>query len=573
MADFFVFEKDASGVVASHPPAVSLPVIAAPVPEEQQATKFNAIRDPLVVLGCKDVPDNHFEFDSSFVLPRAARGFTKLGNFLKAHQARDEARRFPPSALFGHADPTGLPGYNRMLSGRRATAVYGVLTKKPAIWEDLFSNSFGGDVWGRKSEQHMLSISLVTLQSSGLPEAPFYQDAIDGAKTEATRKSTAAAISAWRQARGFPPGNTLGAAQRRLLFEEYMDAICNGPGFRLLPTDFIAKGQGGPALRGDVMGCGEFNPRFLLAEAAVKAAEKNPALRELRNEQYAVNRRVIIYVFEHGTEIGVAKWPCPIARSLDGSACEKRFWSDGKKRRAEAEDERTFGEAMTHLEADEAGQLVERPIEQTGNTMACRFYHGFARRSPCETKLKEWVIRFQIPDVKGRLVPLKNRRFVAVLGESSSAPELRGTSDERGVVRLPVINDHKHEMRLKIDTGPEPPPPEGDAPAAADDPAAESRFVAVRLAASHLEFRDTGNQRGLEQRLYNLGFGEHPPGTWSTEELARARAAFRRRFGLPPAADPETDASDVDERIVFEHDLAGLAEPPPDSDAPSPADA
>src|SRR5262245_29597365 len=113
MADFFIFEKDASGIVASHPPTVTLPVIAAPVPEEQNSKNFNAVRDPLVILGCKELPDDHFEFDSSFVLPRSARAFTKLGDFLKAHQARDEAKRFPPSAVFGHADPTGRPGYNR----------------------------------------------------------------------------------------------------------------------------------------------------------------------------------------------------------------------------------------------------------------------------------------------------------------------------------------------------------------------------------------------------------------------------------------------------------------------------
>jgi hypothetical protein len=72
--------------------------------------------------------------------------------------------------------------------------------------------------------------------------------------------------------------------------------------------------------------------------------------------------------------------------------------------------------------------------------------------------------------------------------------------------------------------------------------------------------------------LYNLGFGERPPDTWSAEELKRARAAFRVRHGMPVAADPETDATAVDERIVAEHDLAGVPAPPPDNAAPSPAD-
>lgn len=571
MGAIFIFEKDASGTVASHPPRLTLPVIVAPVPDEQQASRFNAVRDELVLLGCKDLPDDHFEFDSSFLLPRSALAFTKLRKFLQAHL--DAGKRVPPCAVFGHADPTGSPGYNRMLSGRRATAVYGALTKKPAVWEDLFSNGFGGDQWGLKSVQHMLSISLITLLPSGLPEAPFYLDQIDGGKTEATRKATAQAIDAWRQARGFGPGSTLGPALRPKLFEEYMDAICNGPDFKLLPTDFITKGQGGKALKGDVMGCGEFNPRFLLTADTVKKANENAVLRELRNQSYATNRRVIVFVFKHGTEVDPARWPCPVARSEDDSACRKRFWSDGAKRRAEAEDVRTFGDGMVHLDADDAGQLVETPIEKTGNTMACRFYHAFARRSPCEAKFKEWVVRFQIPDFKGKLTTLKNRRFIAIMGESSSAPELRGTSDDRGIVRVPLISDHPHEMRIRIDTGPEAgPPADGEAPPA-DDPAAESRFVTVRLAAGDLEFRDTDNPLGLKQRLYNLGFGERPPDKWSAEELKRARAAFRLRFGLPPAAEPEADASTVDERIVTEHDLAGLPEPPPDPAAPSPADA
>ena len=564
MGAIFIFEKDASGTVASHLPKLTLPVIAAPVPEEQQDNRFNAVRDELVLLGCKDLPDDHFEFDSSFLLPRSALAFAKLRTFLQAHL--DAGRRVPPCAVFGHADPTGLPGYNRMLSGRQATTVYGALIKNPAIWEDLFSNGFGGDQWGLKSVQHMLSISLITLQPSGLPEAPFYLDQIDGGKTEATRKATAQAIDVWRQARRLGPGNSLGPALRPKLFKEYMDAICNGPDFKLLPTDFIAKGQGGKSLKGDVMGCGEFNPRFLLTADTVKQANQNAVLRELRHEAYAINRRVMVYVFKHGTEVDPAKWPCPVARSEDDRECKKRFWSDGAKRRTEGEDERTFGDDMVHLDADDAGQLVETPIDKTGNTMACRFYHGFARRSPCEAKFKEWVVRFQMPDLKGKLATLKNRRFVAILGDSSSAPELRGTSDDRGVVRVPLISDHPHEMRIRIDTG-----PEGEAPPA-DDPDAESRFVTVRLAAGDLEFRDIDNQRGLKQRLYNLGFGERSPDTWSAEELNRARAGFRLRHGMPVAADPETDASAVDERIVTEHDLAGLPEPPSDNAAPSPAD-
>jgi hypothetical protein len=568
MADPFIFERDESGVTASHPQTVVLPVIAAPVPDEQKARNFNAIRDPLVVLGCKELPNDHFEFDSSFVGPRSAKAFVNFAKLLNLHKERDQRKRFPPSALFGHADPTGSVGYNRMLSGRRATAVYGVLTKNPDLWDELFSQPYRGDDWGTKAIQTMLSISLITLQPSGLPEAPFYQDDIDGGKTDATRRATAAAVSAWREARGFGKGATLTAAQRKRLFKEYMDAICNGPDFKLAPTDFIAKAQGGRALKGDVMGCGEFNPRFLLTSAAVRAAEKDPDLRDARNEAYKVNRRVIIYVFKHDTEIDPRKWPCPVARSEDDAPCRNRFWSDGDKRRAEAEVERTFGEDMKHLGADEQGQLVETPIEETGNTMACRFYHGFARNSPCEAKFREWVIRFKVPTFGGKLLTLKNRRFVATLGESASAPEIRGATDDGGALRLPMLSE-KTRIRIKLDAARDLGPDDDETPPA-DAPVDESKvdeskFVTLDFDGGVLEFRDIDKDLGIKQRLYNMGYGEHAPATWQQDEFDRAMNAFRERNGLKDAADAA-----VRERIVTVHDLTNAQVDPEDEDAAAP---
>jgi hypothetical protein len=64
---------------------------------------------------------------------------------------------------FGHADPVGNDNYNKILSGRRAAAVYGMLTHDAAIWEDLFSNTgrFAlpavGDRWGDEALQTMLA--------------------------------------------------------------------------------------------------------------------------------------------------------------------------------------------------------------------------------------------------------------------------------------------------------------------------------------------------------------------------------------------------------------------------------
>ena len=42
----------------------------------------------------------------------------------------------------------GNDDYNKTLSGRRAAAVYGLLVRDPVLWEKLFSNKFGNDIWG-----------------------------------------------------------------------------------------------------------------------------------------------------------------------------------------------------------------------------------------------------------------------------------------------------------------------------------------------------------------------------------------------------------------------------------------
>ncbi|MDE2452624.1 MAG: hypothetical protein KGL43_03430, partial [Burkholderiales bacterium] len=221
------------------------------------------------------------------------------------------------------------------------------------------------------------------------------------------------------------------------------------------------------------------------------------------------------------------------------------------------------GEDMTHLAADANGQLVETPIDETGNTMACRFYHGFARRSPCEAKLQEWVVRFQMPGFNGKLVTLKNRRFVATLGESPSSPEMRGTTDDFGAVRLPVIGEQTR-MRVKLDAGPEP-DPRANAPQGGDDAADESRFLVVDLDGGHLEIRDTDNDIGLKQRLFNLGFGERAPADWTKDEFDRALLAFRTRRDLAQASDDE-----LRQRIVSDHDLSDLPPSPDDDAAPAP---
>ena len=63
----FIIDIGPDGAVAVHPRRIELPVFVAPIPEEQKAKNFNAIRSLLVTIGCLRLPHRAFEFDSSFV--------------------------------------------------------------------------------------------------------------------------------------------------------------------------------------------------------------------------------------------------------------------------------------------------------------------------------------------------------------------------------------------------------------------------------------------------------------------------------------------------------------------------
>ena len=559
-APFVIIDSDAFGTIATHPARVQLPVLAAPVPEEQKSKNFNTIRQHLIAIACFKLPNSGFAFDSSIVSPDSESGFRRFARLMQALRDSDDAdpKRFPPCSVFGHADPTGSDEYNKILSGRRALAVYGVLTRSVAIWDELFLNAFGGDHWSTRAEQTMLSIPLKKPPKAPL-EPAFYTGPLDGGKTQETRKLTNQAVSDYREARGFPPGTTLDATMRHQLFNDYWDAICHDPQgerFVLDATDFIAKGKAGKALKGDVQGCSEFNPVFLLSKAKEDLAAKDPVLAQVRNDLYVADRRVLVFAFEYGTEIDFHQWPCPAAREGFGG-CTIRFWSDHAKRRSETDDDRTFGDDMSFLNVDDGNNLVETPIEKTGNTMKCRFYHAFAVNSPCEAKLKEWVIRFKIASFNGQLQVLSFRRYVAKMGQADDSPIIRGTTDEFGVVRLPMF-DPETKMTIQIDAGRDITDADNNPPKD-DEPVDESKFLQFILDGGVLHNRDTDDDLAVKQRLYNLGFGEHDPATWSSQEFQQAFGVFRHRNNLDNASD-----DDVRQAIMKAHDLVGIPNPPPD---------
>jgi hypothetical protein len=550
-----VIDIGPDGATATHPVRLRLPSVVAPVPTEQKGTHFNTIRPDLVAIACMRLPGHSFAFDSSLIHPSAEARFTKFANLMIQLKDADEEglKRMAPVSVFGHADPTGKDAYNRMLSGRRAMAVYGLLVRDPAVWDKL-KDGYGGDQWG-KAFNMMLSTPLRDSRNPGAPPGPpFLGEAQD-------QKSVTAAVKEYQAARDITPqSGFVGDKTRKQLFLDYMDTLCHdeaGMPFKLDPeTGFLAR-KLDKNLRGDVQGCGEFNPVLLLSAQQEKEFEPQ-AQHKARDEAYAEDRRVIVYAFRHGTWIDPAKWPCPTAMSEDSSACKKRFWSDADTVRLKRDPEN------------------ERRFKETRDTMACRFYHGFAYNSPCEAGTRLWIVRFRFGGLKVKLTALKGLRYVLIAGDASSAPELRGTLDENGELKCPVFSE-KTKMTLKLDCWkalfefpkpkgggggkkeeePPKPLPKTDATGKFAD---EDQFMSFELDAGELLL--DSSDLASRQRLYNLGFGEGLPDKWDDKEAKRAVYGYqltrKDERGLSPSGNLDGKTK---EELKKEHELEGAPAP------------
>lgn len=516
----FILDITEEGIVATHPVDVELPVQVAPSPEDEKTRTFNTIRPGLVTLGCMNLSNNGFEFDSSVISTRAESRFTKFAELMSKLKADDphkgEIAKFPPITIFGHADPTGDEDYNKELSGRRARAVYGLLTRDVPLWDFLFKNPFGGDDWGMKSIQIMLGF---------VPRAlPFYLGPIDGAITPETKELTKKALTDYQTARGITPATgKADDATRKVLFPEYMDAIChfdNNFPFKLnQETDFLCRAAD-KGRKGDINGCGEFNPILLLSKQ--EESDFSPAkvaldkeLKADRDNAYAPDRRVLVFMFRQGSVIDPAKWPCPRAREGAGG-CRERFWSDHKDR----------------LKRDEK----RRRFSKSGDTFACRWYHGFAQFSPCEAGTKLWVLRLRVDGSKDKPQPFAQKNYVVIAGEEKYSPVLRGTTDDNGQIVIPAMDDTV-QMTLKLDFfGTLVPPPSGLAgtPKGLDTLAfqGEDNFLELKLDCGALK-KLTQAPDTAQQRLYNLGFGHGKPGTWPDPVFKSAVRGFQRSAGFP----------------------------------------
>ena len=310
------------------------------------------------------------------------------------------AREHPkaPISIFGHADPVGDDNYNKKLSGRRARAIYGLLTRDTGLWEELFSQKEGtNDDWGDK------------------------------------------AIGRMRSTLGITDTTPTNAGSRATLFQAYMEKICiddNNKSFQVPKGEFLGKGASASG-KGDMQGCSEFNPilMFSKAENDKFTADKD---KTQRNNENAPNRRVMILFFKPGSHIDVNKWPCPAARDPSIAGCQKRFWSDSAKRR-------------------QFQALRREPTRPHGN-FACRFYDRLTSGSPCEgvKKIVTFKVIFQrFPGVGGKdddrgigNVPFTLR--VTGLPDKTDKTEKDGTvksGDAGGRGRDP--RDFRHRLRTE----------------------------------------------------------------------------------------------------------------------------
>ena len=392
------------------------PVLIAPAADGQ----FNTIRMGILPKGCLTMEDNHFQFDSSFVTP--------LGTTIDVDPLKkllDRRKGFKLS-LFGHTDPVGKDDYNKVLSGRRAQAIFGLLVRDVELWKDLYfhHDTQGKDKWGVKAVQVMLNLVGPTPAGNA-----------DGKIGSGTRT----ALKDFEEAnglptRGFDAKEEISAGTFDVLAKLYMDAICkddDGNNFQLTPEQFIAGGKGKDG-KGDFQGCSEFNPLMIFSRDE-KAFFDREANKDARNEENRDNRRTMILLYPPETRIDPTKWPCPtVKEGITG--CQKRFFANAKDRRSNQETRRE------HKDEKKQPDMI--------GTYACRFYDRQTSDSPCERGEAVGVLCFVF-------LKLFNDTFTTVLADTQYTLKglekgfsVTARTDTDGVLRHENIPDDHYEITV-----------------------------------------------------------------------------------------------------------------------------
>ncbi len=269
----FVLASGLEGQVSSHPDTPSqTKAFVAPT----LADRTNTIGLDIVPVACLSLNDILFEFDSSFIIPDAVKIFRHLPALRSRHASLTGGP--PLLSVFGHADPVGEDAYNKTLSGRRAKAVYGVLTGDASVWLELEKTPFGGDNWAAKGVAARMARAL------GRPSGP-----------------SAAALT-----------------------PDYLRLLNPTP---VTKADFLGRGAD-PGGKADYQGCGEFNPLIILSKQ--DGTKLTKAQRDAAN---APDRRVVVFLFSALRTINPDLWPCPRASEGPGQ-CRKRFFANAATRLA-----------------------------------------------------------------------------------------------------------------------------------------------------------------------------------------------------------------------------------------------
>jgi hypothetical protein len=405
----FVHNLSEGGVAADHAPAAPFEALVAPALAENER---NTIKSSIIPFACWRAHDLRFEFGSSFPLPEIRLEMASLKALFDHHSWVDEQgnpKAKPVLSVFGHADPTGADDYNKQLSGRRAQAVYALLTRQVNLWEDLRNAPLGEDKWGPEIVQIMAQSVLST-----------------GGETSQT---SVPALVDFQRANGLVPDGIAGPNTRKKLYRAYMDFICvdaTGAPYALDTKDFLGQGADSRG-KGDYQGCGEFNPILVFSEADAKKFA-DPGQKPERDPENAPNRRVVIFLYRPGLRVDPSLWPCP--RVKEGVAgCRKRFWSDGEARRSQRL-------------PDEA-----RKYEATQDTFACRFYDRMATHSPCErvTPAPSQIcfIFLQLFDETFETI-LSNRPYI--IQGLLRGTKIEGKTNAEGVLRHEQLPDDQYEL-------------------------------------------------------------------------------------------------------------------------------
>jgi hypothetical protein len=265
-----------AGVSADHALPTSLPILAAPATEDQ----VNTIRPSLAPIACWSIGDARFRFGSSLVQPEIAEDVMSLAALVRGLEVKHSKR--PVVSVFGHADPIGDDTFNKALSGRRAAAIYALLTRRTDIWEDIFSQKgsftspLSADGWGDDAINSMLT------DLGYIAPADDEQTDADAASGQTDP------VTAFQHDYGLAEDGDAGPQTRDKLFGAYMDKHLRnrkGTPFKLEPEDFLGRGDDASG-KGDYQGCSEFNPLLIFSkgEGTEFAGSENKAERDAANE-------------------------------------------------------------------------------------------------------------------------------------------------------------------------------------------------------------------------------------------------------------------------------------------------